>query len=452
MSCLGLKQKSALIPLLAHSAHQAVAVKNGKIIDRATFLRQVYNLAAGLPQHQYAINLCEDRYHFLVAFAAAIVKGQCNLLPPSHSAKTIEAVAADYEDCYCLLDHDFEALALAKHQIQLKSSDVNEVEMDVPQIPEDHLAVIAFTSGSTGQPSANPKRWGRLVRVTKLIQASFGIESRQPLSVVATVPPQHMYGLETSILLPLLSASCVYAGRPFFPADIRHALDETDGAKILVTTPIHLRACVEAQLSWPPVEFIISATAPLAPQLAQQAEGVFGAPVMEIYGCTEFGSLANRRTLDGDEWKLFAGLTLHQSENDFFVNADFLQHAVTLSDHLELLPPHRFKLLGRKADMVNIAGKRASLSDLNLKLQSIAGIKDAVMFYPGDTNDYTARLVAFVVAPDLSVEDIVNEFKLHFDPAFMPRPIYKVEQLPREKSGKLPRKNLLELLQQLQSK
>jgi acyl-coenzyme A synthetase/AMP-(fatty) acid ligase len=43
----------------------------------------------------------------------------------------------------------------------------------------------------------------------------------------------------------------------------------------------------------------------------------------------------------------------------------------------------------------------------------------------------------------------LQELKQHFDAAFLPRPIYLVAELPREKSGKLPRKNLLALWKQL---
>jgi acyl-coenzyme A synthetase/AMP-(fatty) acid ligase len=260
-----------------------------------------------------------------------------------------------------------------------------------------------------------------------------------------------MYGLETSILLPLVSGSCMYSGRPFYPEDVRLALGSVDGAKILVTTPIHLRACVHAGLRFPTVDFIISATAPLPVELAEQAEHCFNAKVLEIYGCTEFGSLANRRTTDGDHWRLFDGLWLSEdnTSGECFVNADFLSEPVVLSDMIEILPDRRFRLLGRKSDMINIAGKRASMADLNIKLLAIPGVKDGIIFYPDEKADAVTRVIAIVVAPELTPQSILQELKQHFDAAFLPRPIYHVAELPREKSGKLPRKNLLALLHQL---
>ena len=45
------------------------------------FIGQVLRLAEQLPAADYAINLCDNRYVFTLAFCAAIVKGQTTLLP-----------------------------------------------------------------------------------------------------------------------------------------------------------------------------------------------------------------------------------------------------------------------------------------------------------------------------------------------------------------------------------
>ena len=76
-------------------------------------------------------------------------------------------------------------------------------------------------------PHAKP--WGLLVRSAR---AEAGAP-RQPRSaaatcdgvaLVATVPPQHMYGFESSVLLALHGGAVFDAGRPFFPADVAAAL------------------------------------------------------------------------------------------------------------------------------------------------------------------------------------------------------------------------------------
>src|SRR3972149_1537237 len=77
-----------------------------------------------------------------------------------------------------------------------------------------------------------------------------------------------------------------------------------------VTAPVHLRALVGEADELPPADFLLCATAPLAPQLAAQAEARFGAPLYEIYGCTESGGIASRRTIETGEWGAMTDVTL----------------------------------------------------------------------------------------------------------------------------------------------
>jgi acyl-coenzyme A synthetase/AMP-(fatty) acid ligase len=126
--------------------------------------------------------------------------------------------------------------------------------------------------------------------------------------------------------------------------------------------------------------------------------------------------------------------------------ADHLVEAVPLNDRIEILEGHRFRWLGRDADMVNIAGKRGSLADLNQRLLALPGVSDGVIFLPdGDAR----RLAALVVAPNLQPADILSELRDSIEPAFLPRPIFRVPSLPRQETGKLSRKAVLELFGEL---
>jgi acyl-coenzyme A synthetase/AMP-(fatty) acid ligase len=112
----------------------------------------------------------------------------------------------------------------------------------------------------------------------------------------------------------------------------------------------------------------------------------------------------------------------------------------------------RFKLLGRHADLVNIAGNRASLSDLNLKLNAIEGVRDGVFIMPDNqVDDDVWRVAALVVAPDLEKKEILAALAEHINPVFLPRPLYMVDSLPRNAMGKLPREALSRLLDKLRA-
>ena len=131
-----------------------------------------------------------------------------------------------------------------------------------------------------------------------------------------------------------------------------------------------------------------------------------------------------------------------------------------MGDMLELLDDTHFLLHGRKADLINIAGKRSSLAYLNHQLNAIAGVVDGVLFMPDDApatpHAYggmpVTRLVALVVvAPGLSAATLLRALHERIDAAFLPRPLLFVDALPRNGTGKLARDTLATLVaQQLQ--
>jgi acyl-coenzyme A synthetase/AMP-(fatty) acid ligase len=244
----------------------------------------------------------------------------------------------------------------------------------------------------------------------------------------------------------------VFGGRPFFPEDIRQALLAMPGKRVLVTTPIHLRACVASRLEWPELDMIISATAPLDVALAEQVEALFRTSVMEIYGCTEAGSMASRQTSHDSLWRLYDDFRLRNQEGQAIISAPHLDGEVRLGDLVEQVDERHFRLLGRHADMLNIAGKRASLNDLNLRLNAIPGVEDGVFVVSGKNGRAVSRLTALVVAPERTEQEILDCLARELDPVFLPRPLYRVDALPRNETGKLPRHSLLQLLERISAR
>lgn len=433
-----------LLPLLKqHQPNDPVAWYRNEIITCDRFLADVAQLSGCLPDRRYVLNLCEDRYHFLVGFGAALINSQICLFPPSRASKQLQQLREEYDDICCILDQgepptDIESL-------RYECSNVSACHRDMLFAPDDMVAALVFTSGSTGRPQAHSKTWGSLVSLATRTASRFALGEGNRTSIVATVPPQHMYGLETSIMLPLQSRSMVHSGRPFFPHDIAHALGIMPAPRILVTTPVHIRACLTANISLPPLAFILSATAPLPVPLASEAEENYSSHVLEIYGCTEAGVIATRRTTSGEAWDTLDGVTLRGTGDRCTVHSDHLAAPVLLNDIVNAQNERKLTLLGRKTDLINIAGKRMSLEDLNYKLRNIGGVIDGIFVMPEEKNGAVTRLMAFVVAPSRSHCDILAELSMCVDPVFLPRPLYIVDHLPRNESGKLARAELLQL-------
>lgn len=420
----------------------------GQWIRPAEFLHTAQRQAEQMAETQYVLNLCDNRLHFSLGLAAALLRGQTTLMPPNRAPEALTELITDYPNSQILWDQPLAGLnepPIPASRIAFMPRN-GSAAIDIPEIDEDQPAVIAFTSGSTGKPKANIKTWAMLRKGTEMAARRF-FDCQGNRHIVATVPPQHMYGLETSVLYAMLAGCPTHTARPFFPADVAQALHELPDNRVLVTTPAHLRALIKSDISLPTITFIISATAPLPLALAKQAEDRYDTAVREIYGCTEAGSLASRQQTQNSDWQLYDGMQLSPIDNNFLLSGPQLPEPVPLQDRIEPQADYHFRLLGRNEDMLNIAGKRASLTDLTEQLLSIDGVQDAVMIAPDDTEDArVGRLAALVVAPEQSIEDILLALKPKIDAAFLPRPIIKVDKLPRTSASKLPRAAVLAIL------
>lgn len=435
-------------------------------VSVADFLAHVHQLAQHLPDAGYALNLCENRYLFMVAFCAAIVRQQTNLLPPNKNIATQEAMGQRYRDTYILHDGVVCAESIPQFDINSLTLSANtkaSSEIAIPDIALDFLSAITFTSGSTGESTPSHKPWRTFVDSTH-INGNYMLPSTERLVwLLATVPGQHMWGLETSILLPLMARVCVCDARPLFAKDIRSILTYLPEPRMLVSTPVHLRAMVLSGLDFPPIAMTLCATAPLAKELAVQAETLFRGQLQEVYGCSEVGSMLYRQTSKVDCWTIFNGLSFISSgnnddDNKYIARGAHLPAEVLLQDRLQMVGERQFRLLGRNEDMIEIAGKRGSLQELNKILLATRGVLDGVVFLPPEDKASVNRLAALVVfdgqttshenQEDLK-ERVMEQFRERLDPVFLPRPLHIVDALPREANGKLPRKKLLALFESL---
>ena len=432
-------------PIALGEDARAVVFDHHGDVPLATFLAQVRGVAATLPPGHHAINLCEDRYRFLVAFCAVAMRGQTNLLPPSRAPAAVDECMAQHPDSYCIGDA---ALSPAPARYLQLPDVLPERVGEMPMIDDDALVAIGYTSGSTGRPHANAKTWGSFRRSTaQNLAALSDLWPDGDAHVVATVPPQHMYGMEMSVLLPLLGPVAVHAARPFFPEDVARALAHARAPRILVTTPVHLRALLVSQCALPPLRAIVSATAPLGAELAADAEARFGCEVREVFGSTETCVIARRRTACETAWTPLPGVRVVPQPDGTAVHAPHLETPVVLADLVEVQADGGFLLRGRNADLLEIAGKRASLGDMTRKLLAIPGVEDGIVFQldePGEGG--VRRIAALAVAPMLDEAQILSALRRALDPVFLPRPLRCVPMLPRNETGKLPRETLAALL------
>jgi len=106
-------------------------------IDR--FMAMAGALAMRLPDGPAALNLCERRDNFLVAFVALLIRGQACLLPPSRAPAVVAEVMEEHPGSYRLEDELVEGSRDPAPADRLR----------FPSIPSDRVVVVGYTSGST---------------------------------------------------------------------------------------------------------------------------------------------------------------------------------------------------------------------------------------------------------------------------------------------------------------
>jgi acyl-coenzyme A synthetase/AMP-(fatty) acid ligase len=436
----------SVLPLLVHSHPDAIVARRGdEAVSLARFLADVGRVMAVLPPCRHVLNLCADRYRFAVGLAASMASQRVSLLPSTHTLETLRQMAAFAPDCHILTDGDpgqypLPAVAFPPDDAILPACPA------VPRLAASQHVAWVFTSGSTGLPVPHRKSWGRLVTSVRATAAALGIDPARPPTLVGTVPPQHMFGFESTVLLAWLGGGAFDASRPFYPADIVTALGRVPNA-VLVTTPFHLRTLLDEGLALPRLEFVLSATAPLPAELARRAEATFKAPLFEIYGSTETGQVATRRSAASAAWTLTRDVRLSIRDGQGWIEGDDMDAPIALADVVVPVDERHFTLAGRNVDIINIAGKRTSLGYLDCQLMAMNGVRDGAFHLPdGGCDSHITRLAAFVVAPGLSEASLRAALRERIDPAFMPRPLILLDALPRNASGKLPHANREALL------
>jgi acyl-coenzyme A synthetase/AMP-(fatty) acid ligase len=396
----------------------------------ADLLDDARRVRSALAGHDAVCNLAERRSDFAAVLLAAMAEGIPTVLPSSRAERAVAAALVGFDRPLMVDGLDRFSGARTGKTLAGMTGEVR-----------------VFTSGSTGAPVRHLKTWSTLAGGAALAAQLFaraGLAAGRSL-VVGTTPHQHMYGLEATIFAALAHGYCISDDPAFYPADLdavveaaaRSGFDEV----ALVTSPPHLRFLADRIRALPQIRCVVSATAPLHRETAGRIEEA-GCPVFEIYGCTEAGSLAWRRTALDDLWTPMDGFRLASGRDDWHASAPHLASLVPLPDEIETAADGRFRLLGRRGDMVRMAGKRQSLGALNAALSTLSAVADAVLVR--ETEGGEDRLRIFVVPaaggetePEVLSRLVRRHMLRHVDPVFVPRRITVVSRLPRGATGKM---------------
>ncbi len=325
------------IALLSHGSPVAiVAYRDGVAVSAQQFLSDAALLALHLPGSKHMLNVCTDRYLFTVGLAACLMTERVSLLPSTHTPEVIAQLKKFAPDTFCLTDDRRCEIALP----QVNFPDLNPeagngqratAPFQVPGIATTQLAAIVFTSGSTGSPVPHKKTWGLLARCVRSGASRLGLLDGRSHTLVGTVPGQHMYGFESTVLLALLSGNAFSSERPFYPADVAASIAKVPQPRVLVTTPIHLRTLLASER-----EASAGGSGRVGNRPFDSGAGArsrskdIGTSLLEIYGSTETGQIAMRRTAKTSGWRLWPGVRLSVSQEQVIAHGGHVEQLTAL--------------------------------------------------------------------------------------------------------------------------
>ena len=316
-------------------------------------------------------------------------------------------------------------------------------------LPEKHSSpetpiVRLFTGGSTGTPKLWSKTPANLLGEAAFLTARFGITADD--IILSTVPPQHIYGLLFSVLVPLISGCTVLAPLYSFPQEIFDAA-KTQAATVLVSVPVQYHVLQAANPHKHSLRLAFSSAGVLHPQDAAFFQVKTGIPVTEIFGSTETGGIACRESpAEHTTWQPFENLQWKVEKNRLLVRSDFLSPELprdrdgffSTADRAEASGGCSFTLHGRAYDIVKVGGKRVDLAEVCAKIKQLHGVEDAVVFALQTRKGRGSEIAAFI-AGTIDAAHLRQRLAKICEPYAIPRHILVGAAIPVQASGKYDR-------------
>lgn len=359
-------------------------------------------------------------------------------------------------------------------------------EVPDPQLTGDDLAVLTYTSGTTGQPKGAINTHANLTFNAQTYRDWAHLTPGEP--IIAIAPLFHITGLIAGVMTALLLPAPLVLFHRFEPGVALDAIREH--------RPTFTVAAITAFLALSnapgatPEDFaslrtLYSGGAPIAPAMADRLEKIYGAYIHNVYGLTETTSpshgvpLGVRAPVDPVSGALSVGVPVYNTVvrviddegNDVPVGevgefatsgpqvvpgywgkpeataASLPGGELRTGDVGFMNEDGWYFLVDRKKDMINAAGYKVWPREVEDVLYTHPAVREAaVVGVPDDYRGETVR--AFVsLSPGQSAtpEELVEFCKSQMAAYKYPREVRILEELPKTVTGKILRRELREV-------
>ncbi len=351
-----------------------------------------------------------------------------------------------------------------------------------PLVAEDDLAMLLYTSGTTGRSKGAMISHGNVLATMTALLAAWAWQPDDAL--LLTLPLFHTHGLVVGLHCALAAGATVLLRRRFEAASVAAELLAGDPTLFFGVPTMYVRLVEELKrqdtaAGFGRVRLFCSGSAPLAPETFTAFRELTGHDILERYGMTETGmNLSNpyagprvpgtvgtplpgvslrivdredRDVAPGDEGDLlvrgsnvFAGYwRAPEKTAESFVHDDLGRRWFRTGDLARRDPETGYiTLLGRSSELILSGGFNVYPREIEEVLAAFPGVREAAV--AGRPHPEWGEVpVAFLVVDSAVDEaDLVAYCKAQMAGFKVPREIRFVEDLPRNALGKVQKHRL----------
>lgn len=234
-------------------------------------------------------------------FAVLLCRAVAVPLPLGAPAAEVAYFAADSGATLAIADAERSTRLPTSIPVIAPPFEIAEVEPTRVEARGDDVALLLYTSGTTGKPKGARLTHANLAAQVDVLQRAWAMTDRDVLLHV--LPLHHLHGVVVALLTALTTPCAVHLLSRF---DARRVIDELDSATVFMAVPTIYQRLLEAADALDPearAAFVVSArrlrlatsgSAALPSGLAERWRAISGAIPLERYGMTEIGmALAN---------------------------------------------------------------------------------------------------------------------------------------------------------------
>jgi acyl-CoA synthetase (AMP-forming)/AMP-acid ligase II len=350
--------------------------------------------------------------------------------------------------------------------------------------PATHVAVLPYSSGTTGRPKGVMLTHRNLV--ANVVQSSVSITLNDDDRVLAVLPFFHIYGMTVLLNLALHERAALVTMPKFDLVEFLRIVAEQRTSWLFIAPPIAVALAkhpLVGQYDMSSVQVVFSGAAPLDGVLAAAVAARLDCTVRQGYGMTETSPVTHSIPVDRDDIDLSSiGLLLANTEARLLaedgsdiaapeegpsepgellirgpqVMKGYLNRPDATADMLDadgwlhtgdvatMTAAGVFRIVDRLKELIKYKGYQVAPAVLEAVLLEHPAIADAAVIGALDEDGQEVPKAFVVLQPDaeLDAEGVKAHVAAHVAPHEKVRIVEFIDRIPKSSSGKILRKDL----------